>query len=67
MQRQAMSANDPESVAFNAARLRNDRKHVFSDAMERSANHHYLSNTGNRIGTPHRRVANPPPNKLSVY
>ena len=88
MQREIMS-NDFESVPFNAARMRNDRKvkeynkkiftfirflinenhffskHTYYDALDR-ANHHYLT-PNNRIGTPLRKVANPPPGKLSVY
>lgn len=45
MQKQSMS-NDPDSIAYNTARQRNDRKHVYNDALDK-ANHHYLSTNNN--------------------
>lgn len=61
MQREVMSA-DLDSIPYNTARLKNDRKHIYNDAFER-ANNHYLSSSS-QIGTPLRKLANPPPGKL---
>lgn len=63
MQREIMST-DTDSVPYHAARIRNERKHVYNDALE-LASHHY-TNTNNRVGTPNRKIANPPPGKLTV-
>lgn len=62
MQKNSMG-NDPDSIPYNTARLRNDRKHVYNDALEK-ASHHYMSNQ--TIGTPVRKQINPPPGKLYV-
>lgn len=66
MQREIMS-NDIESIPYHAAKLRNDRKHVYENSLE-MANHHYLSGHSQNVGpgTPQRRLANPPPGKLRV-
>lgn len=63
MQREIMST-DTDSVPYHAARIRNERKHVYNDALE-LASHHYM-NTRSQLGTPNRKLANPPPGKLTV-
>jgi hypothetical protein len=76
MQRDILS-NDMDSVPYTAARLRNERKHIYNDALEK-ASHYYLNDNNSQqqqrqqqqqqqpFGAPYRRVANPPPGKLTV-
>lgn len=65
MQREIMSS-DIESVPYHAAKLRNDRKHVYNDSLEMASNHYLNGHGNNGPGTPQRRLANPPPGKLRV-
>lgn len=67
MQREIMSS-DIDSVPYHAAKLRNDRKHVYNDSLELASHHYLVGNNQNNSGpgTPQRRLANPPPGKLRV-
>ncbi|RNA16949.1 hypothetical protein BpHYR1_016678 [Brachionus plicatilis] len=67
-------SSDLESVPYNTARNRTDKRKIYNDTMERST-HHYVSSAGfsssanphtYQLGTPMRKIANPPPGKLTV-
>jgi hypothetical protein len=39
-------------------------KHVYNEALDKASNHYF--NQNRQVGTPLRRLANPPPGKLTV-
>jgi len=55
--------DDPDSVAFQKARMRTDRRKVFDRALSQTQPD---QNTTKKPGTPTKIMSNKPPNKMEI-